>query len=139
LAERLGRILKMPDEKAGLHPGGGKMMTKQHMKRDTDIKVIIDRYRQTGALPYVPDKPPMYGDFSKSLTLHEAMELTRNATAEFMKLPAAIRAAARNNPAVYLEMVADTQGREALMKAGLKLDLADAAPATPVAEAVEGS
>lgn len=130
---------EQPIEKPGVSPGGGKLITKQHMKRDVDIKVIIDRYRQTGALPYVPQKPPVYGDFSKSMSLHEAMEMTREATIEFMKLPATIRSAARNNPAIYLEMIADPNGREALVKAGLKLDLADAAPAAPVAEPVEGS
>lgn len=129
----------MPDEEIDhRHPGGGKIITKQAMARDTDIKVIIDRYRKTGTLPYVPPRPPMYGDFSGAQNLHAAMNLVRSAEANFMRLPASVRAAARNNPAIYLEMMADEGGRAALEAAGLKVEnTAPAQPTPPVEPAPE--
>lgn len=121
------------DSKPGIHPGGGKIITKQAMRRDVDIKTIIDRYRKTGTLPYTPPRPPQYGDFSAGSTLQAQMNAVAQAKSSYERLPASVRSASRNNPAVYLDMLADETGRELLVKAGLKLQLVEK-PTEPTPE-----
>lgn len=99
-------------------PEGGRVMTKQSDQGDTDINVIIRRARQTGALP--PGRgAPRYGDFTSFPSFHEALAQVREAEAEFMELPAAVRQACQNDVGTFLEMVHQDEGRKRLLELGL--------------------
>lgn len=95
--------------------------TKQEGRRDADVNIIVNTYARTGAWANVNPRVAKYGDFSEAVSLEEAFEMTRNAQAEFMKLPAAVRALANNNPVELLQMLATEEGVNTLEKAGMEI------------------
>lgn len=97
-------------------------LTRQSEAGDTDVNKIVARHRKTGVVTHLNSKPPMYGDFSAADDLHRAINLTLAAQEGFMDLPSAVRRAADNDPRILLEMLADEEGRELLVEAGLVID-----------------
>lgn len=97
---------------------GTRSRTKQADARTTDVNVMVANYRRTGQIAINP-KEPRYGDFSAAVTLESAFQAVKDAEAEFMKLPAKVRALAGNNPVTLLEMLADEGATAALIEAGL--------------------
>lgn len=93
--------------------------TWQAAKDECDVNLIIANYNRTGLMNHVNPKQARYGDFSEALELQEAIQLVRQAEAEFMALPAPIRAMANNDPVVFMEMLADEGAVAALKAAGL--------------------
>lgn len=93
--------------------------TWQAAKDECDVNLIIANYNRTGLLGHLNPRQAMYGDFSQALELREAIDLARAAEADFMALPANIRAMAQNDPVVFLEMLADEGAVAALKAAGL--------------------
>lgn len=102
------------------HPGGGEQLTKQAFKEETDINFIVNTYKGQPNLGVEP-RQWIDGDITASVDLLEAYETVRLAEEGFFGLPAAVRAAAGNNPARLLEMLADPVARKALADAGLPL------------------
>lgn len=95
------------------------LKTQQHLKDSVDVNKIVDTYMKTGVWQHVQDRTPMYGDFSAFDDLQSAMTLVRNVEAEFNALPAVVRKAAQNDPAVFFEMLTSPEGCWALQEAGL--------------------
>lgn len=118
------------------HPGGGDVMTKQAMRDDTDINLIVAKYRANGALPLPTAKVPQFGDFTMATDLHQAMIAVDAARAEFMTYPAELRELAGNNPVTFLEMLADEGAHAALVAAGLEIERPPVPPdpGTPTGE-----
>lgn len=92
--------------------------TKQSDKTQADINSIVAKYNRTGVTPGMRTIP-QYGDFSAVQTLHEALNLVRDATTAFASLPAHIRDACGNNPVELLELVADPDRRQEAEELGL--------------------
>lgn len=105
-------------------PVGERTRTKQSFKDECDINKIVNRFRKTGQLTHVTGGEPIYGDFSKSVELQEAIERVEAAWTGFMNLDAHIRKAADNDPVKLLEMLADEDQAYALQEAGMELGLA---------------
>lgn len=84
-------------------PEGGRRLVKASMKDETDINVIVARWRKTGELP-MSSGQPTYGDFSSSLDYHACMNRVVEADAAFMKLPSRVRSYCKNDPGEYLDL-----------------------------------
>lgn len=97
----------------------GPSRTKQAPRQQTNINLMVGRYKKTGVFAHLNPRTPTYGDYSQSVTLEEAYDLVQNANRSFMELPAAVRALADNDPVTLLAMLADEGATDALVKAGL--------------------
>lgn len=101
-------------------PEGGRVVTKQSMALESDVNAIVARYVQFGTLPVGGNGGrPMYGDFSDSMSLQEAMDRVIQAQSQFQALPAHIRDYCRNEPGRFLDLVFDPERRPELEKLGL--------------------
>lgn len=105
--------------------------TKESDRDRTDINKIIAQHRRTGVVTHLERRPPMYGDFSQALNLQTALDQVHAAREEFMRLPAEVRKASMNDPAVMLHMLATEEGRALLEAAGLELGVTDPPPPDP--------
>lgn len=93
-------------------------LAQQHFKDDTDINVLLERFKITGQLPQGVVLPT-YGDFTGVSDYRSAMEAVRKANNAFMELPAEIRNRFQNDPQRLLEFVSDDKNREEAEKLGL--------------------
>jgi len=110
----------MPREKIKvLTEVGTRSRTKQANRSETDINLMVARYKKTGIFTNLNPREPKYGDFSESIALEDAFNRVAQANRDFMQLPAAVRALANNDPVMLLEMLADEGATAALVKAGL--------------------
>lgn len=103
-------------------PVGEISRTKQSMQEDCDINLIVKRHAQTGMWDHLNPIAPTYGDFTAAVDLQAAMAAADQAERQFMQLPAEVRAAAQNSPIELLNMLADEDGYQALVKAGLPVE-----------------
>lgn len=118
------------------HPGGGRQMTKQADAAASDINAIVNRYVAHGIAPPSGARAARYGDFSDGRSFQEQLDRVMEIERQFMELPAAVRDLCRNDPAVFLDQVADPEQLELLEKAGLKTDRVPVKP-EPVTAPVE--
>lgn len=91
----------------GVDPDTGEVvpsLTKQSMKKDCDINVIMGRYLKSGQVDHLAKHGGHYGDFPAQ-TFHEAMNTVRKAEEMFADLDSAIRKRFHNDPAEFLEFV----------------------------------
>jgi len=100
---------------------GTRSRTKQANRNETNINLMVNRYKKTGMFQNINPREPKYGDFSEAVTLEEAFQRVKEAERSFMALPAQVRALAQNDPVVLLEMLADEGATAALVKAGLPI------------------
>lgn len=108
-------------------------LAQQHMKDECDINVIIERFGVTGQLP-VTTLEPTYGDFSGVSDYQDALIKLQQTDADFMALPAAIRARFANDPFELVNFLASEANREE----AIQLGLIDGKPVVePVVSAVE--
>lgn len=84
----------------------GKSMTQQQFKDSVDITKIVNRFHNEGIIDHVNRNPPQYG-FATSQTFQEAQILVARATQEFMQLPSEMRAEFGNDPARWLDSIAE--------------------------------
>lgn len=94
-------------------------MTRQSMKDECDINIIMRKYQKTGAVAHVREFGAFYGDV-EPVTFHEAMETIRQANEMFAALPSSVRKRFSNDPSEFLDFVSKPQENEAeLRKLGL--------------------
>jgi len=98
----------------------GLSMTKQSMRDECDINVIMRGFERTGLATHVNERQGEYGDFSRGFDFHDAMNRVRGATEMFMTLPSKIRANFRHDPGYFLEFVSDPANAQAMVDMGLK-------------------
>jgi len=126
--ERGGRVYA-PFEK------NGKTKTKQSMRDECDINMIMARYMKTGAIDHVNRHGPQYG-FASSLDFSESMRLVKDAQQMFDDLPSPIRTKFQNDPGQFLDFVQDDANASEMAEMGLtQAPTRETAP--PVPEASE--
>lgn len=114
--------MKLPGERTQVQtPVGTRSRTKQANRNETNINLMVARYKKTGQFQNLNPREPKYGDYSAAVTLEQAYQAVFEANQSFMELPAAVRAVAQNNPITLLEMLADEGATQALVKAGLPI------------------
>jgi len=108
-------------------------LAQQHMKDECDINVLVERFGVTGQLP-VKAIEPSYGDFSGVSDYHTALNKIKAAEAEFMALPAKLRAKFDHDPNALLNFLENEANRDE----AIELGLIDGEPvAQPIVSAVE--
>lgn len=93
-------------------------LAQQHMKDECDINVIVERFGVTGQLP-VMTLEPTYGDFSGVSDYQDALIKLQQTDADFMALPAAIRARFANDPFELVNFLASEANRDEAIQLGL--------------------
>lgn len=100
----------------------------QQFAKDADINVIMSRYQKSGVLVdpvKIGNRRAIFGDFSDVQDFHTARNQVLQAEAEFMSLPARVRAKFDNDPAQLLAFVADDANYDEALKLGLVEKRAD--------------
>jgi len=108
--------------------------TKQAHKQECDINHIMNRFESTGIVTHLNHQTPQYTDVSMLTGFREALEVVAGAERAFDALPARVRAAFDNDPALYLDAFQDPEQRERLIELGLVEGPSEAVGAAPVAE-----
>lgn len=115
----------------------------QSARDECDINQILKRVA-AGAMPQLNEHQPMWGEDVSATAddFKSAMDLVRSAQADFMALPANIRARFRNDPAEYLAFFEDEKNIPEAIELGLASpveDLSTGAPARTPVSAVAGA
>lgn len=105
--------------------------TQQSFADECDINRIMSKFRKTGELNHLAKVNPTYGDFSSGADYKESLDQVKAAQADFGSLSAEIRSAMDNNPAVFLEFMADPENEDAAREMGLLAPLETPAPPPP--------
>jgi len=113
---------------------GEPSLAQQQWKDDSDINIMLERYKVTGHLP-IGVRLPEYGDFTGVTDFRSAMQTVLVAQDEFSKLPANIRERFGNSPQAFLEFCSDKENLPELRRLGL----APEAPPEPSNAPVDGA
>lgn len=97
----------------------GVVMTEQSHRDSCDINVIMKKYEKSGLISHVSDVNPNYGDFTQVSDYHSARNQLIAADAAFMTLDAKVRKFFDNDPARFLEFMANPQNAEKAIELGL--------------------
>lgn len=101
-------------------------MTKQSMKKESDINFIVAKYRKTGLIDHLAVHQGDYGEF-EAIDFHEAMLAVRDAEEMFLTVPSDIRKEFANDPGLFLNFVTDPANLDKMREMGL----APPAPSSP--------
>jgi len=96
----------------------GHSKTKQSMKDECDINLIMARYVKTGAIDHVNKHGINYG-FATSMDFAQSMQTVTSAQQMFDELPAKIRNKFSNDPGQFLDFVQDDANRDEMATMGL--------------------
>lgn len=91
-------------------------LTIQSAKDECDINNILQNVAR-GAM--LPDNKPQYGDFTNTVTFHDAMNQMSAAREAFWQLPAKLRDRFANDPLRMLDFLEDPENRAEAVKLGL--------------------
>lgn len=99
-------------------------MTKQSFVAECDINNIVRAFTETGQVAHVNEKAAMgaFVDLPDTVDFQQAIEIARAGETAFMALPAQMRARFGNDPAQFLDFVADPANQDELIKLGLATD-----------------
>lgn len=115
----------------------GEGRTKQSMKRECDINVIMAKYQRTGVIEHRNDLGGNYGD-ATGIELQEAMNLVIQAQETFNGLPSSIRKRFGNSPTEFMDFIHNPENEAEARKLGLLNPLPPAEPAAePPTEPVQ--
>lgn len=109
--------------------------THQSFAKDADINVLMSRYKKTGFF-HDPtavnvNRVPRFGDFSDIPDFSVICDRIRQAEADFLRLPADIRAKFNNNVSECLDFIADPGNHDVAVELGLLTK--------PASEVVQGA
>jgi phage internal scaffolding protein len=93
-------------------------LTRQDMKDECDINVILGNYRKTGSLANIRVLQPSYGVVPVT-TYQEALNTLIEAEEGFLELPSKVRAKFGNDPAKFLDFATDPKNLEKMREYGL--------------------
>lgn len=92
--------------------------TKQCFKEESDINTIMARYQSTGEIPVINQVAPQYLDAS-GFDFQAMQDKVVEARDLFGQLPSLLRNRFSNDPALFLEYVADPANHPEMRKLGL--------------------
>jgi phage internal scaffolding protein len=96
----------------------GESLTQQHFKDECEVINIIKKHDRNGIIEHVQRGQARYGDFSEVADYREALDLVRDAQAEFMTIPSDIRKKFDNDPGKFYQFVSDPDNKDELIKMG---------------------
>jgi len=109
--------LDAASNESGLHCEDA-TLTQQHFRDECDINNILRQFNITGLLPESA-LSPRYGDFTGISDYQSALNQVIAAEAEFMALPADLRARFANDPAQLIEFLENSDNKNEAIKLGL--------------------
>ena len=117
-------MFRRPDEieaarppKKGLDTGKG--LTKQSMSAETDINLIMAKYKKTGTVNFLNAQEATYTDDMVDIDFHEAMNIITDANKMFAEMPAHLRKEFKNDPGNFLEAVHNPEQAQRMFDLGL--------------------
>lgn len=93
-------------------------MTDQSQKEDADINTLIRRFGLSGEMP-VLQRLPIQADYVASMTYKESLDALKAADAQFMELPADLRARFDHDPGKFVAFCSDEKNRDEIKRLGL--------------------
>ena len=90
-------------------------LAQQGFKDDTDINVLLERFKVTGQMPQSVVLPT-YGDFSGVVDFRTANDAINRARNAFMDLPADVRSRFSNDPQIFLEFCSNPDNKDELVR-----------------------
>lgn len=93
-------------------------MTQVADASETNINVIMAKYKNTGQLPRVLAEP-LFGDFQNAPDYRAAVEAVNAANEAFLEIPAQVRAQFGNDPGEFIKFANNKENRDQLEKWGL--------------------
>lgn len=126
-----------------VHETGGKELTQQSMKEETDINTIVRQFMKTGNLGQPGTRQPMFGDFSAD-TYHDMVNKIADAELAFATLPSRVRDRFQNDPYQVIRFLDNPDNLKEAIKLGLVPEPAEepvkeAAPAAAMASDPEAN
>lgn len=100
--------------------------TKQSMRDECNVNLIVAKFQKTGVLSYMTNKEAVYMDVDP-LDYQDALNTLRETQNMFDELPSKIRKRFENNPQKFLEFCQDPKNQEEIYDLGL----ADRPPPPP--------
>ncbi len=114
---------------------------KQSFSNECDINKIMERFEKDGVLEHVNHHQGQYGDFLGVQPYNESLNQVMAAQGMFNSLPANIRTRFDNDPAKFLDFVADPENIPEMREIGLLQQTAhthpDDVPSVDAPEAAE--
>ena len=93
-------------------------LTVQADLEDSDINTIVRRFGLTGEMPS-DVRVPTYQDFEDVFDFQSAQNVILEAGAEFLRMPAHVRARFQNDPQAFLEFASDARNLREMVSLGL--------------------
>lgn len=99
-------------------------MTKQSFVEECDINNVLREYSQSGQLRHISQRAEqgMYTDLPDNTDFQEALNIVLEGQKAFDSLPAKVRNRFNNDPAAFLEFMADPANQDEAIKLGLATD-----------------
>lgn len=94
-------------------------LTRQSEKTESDINVIVARYKATGYIANSQARQPSYLDVSNVVDYRAALEQVRESEAFFAGMSAEVRAHFKNDSAAFIEALGDPSRRVELEEFGI--------------------
>jgi len=96
----------------------GEGLTKQSMKKDTDINFIVKKYQRTGLADFVSKRQPEYME-APDMDFHAALNYINEANDMFADMPSNLRKRFNNDPGEFLDFVHNPDNAEEMAELGL--------------------
>lgn len=107
----------------------GPSLTRQSSKDECDINRIMLKFEKTGVLEHRNTFEGSYGDYTNTpQDYHEAVNQVMAADDMFQSLPAKVRKRFGNDPAEFVEFVADPDNRDQMQALGLLKPVSEVDP-----------
>jgi phage internal scaffolding protein len=97
----------------------GSSRTKQSLKDETNINLIMSKYQKTGVINFANTTPPTY-EYASSDDYHTSLNLITTAQSKFNELPSSVRNKFQNDPYKFLDYMHDENKLEDSYLTGLR-------------------
>lgn len=118
--------------KHGLDCSNGGPGAKQSFKDECDINRIMAKYQRSGVITWLNSAEAQYGDMT-GFDFLEAMNVVAKGNEAFAALPSSIRKRFSNDPAEFLQFMADPENTAEAIKLGLAVEKPAPVAPEPVA------
>ena len=102
-------------------------LTQQQFKDDSDINVMLEKFKVTGVMPQGV-RMPTYGDFTGISDYRTAVEAIHKAEVAFMELPANVRNRFDNDPQKFMEFFSKPENADEAKRLGLVIERPEVPP-----------
>lgn len=102
----------------------GESMTKQSFVEECDINNILRDFGKTGQFNHMAahQREGVYADLPDNLEFQDAMNIVLESQTAFATLPSQVRSRFHNDPAEFLEFMADPANQDEAIRLGLATD-----------------